>query len=98
MLKQFSLAFIISIATYAMVLVAGLVTFIMPAAANGLAGDPVFSVSLVLFLAPLVVLLYYLYYSRNSELKSHTNIFMGVFVALTAVDALFLILFVLPIA
>lgn len=91
-----SARFMAAIALYAAVLILGLATFIVPAASVGLSSDPVFGFTLVLFLLPLVLLLYYLYYIKHSEVKSHLGIFTALFMALTIIDAMFLIIFILP--
>ncbi len=96
MLKYFSMHFLIAIALYAVALMLALAIFIVPAASSGLAGDPVFGLTLLLFLLPLVLLMYYVYYMGHSEVKGHQRFFVFLFMALTIISALFLIIFILP--
>ena len=96
MLKYFSLTFLIIIILYFFVLILGINSFIIPAASVGLAGDPIFGFTLLVFLSPLVMLLYYVYYLTHSEVKSHLRLFAGLFMALTLITAIFLIIFILP--
>ena len=96
MLNNFSLHFIAAIALYAVVLVLGLAMFLVPAVSLGLAGDPMFGFTLLLFLSPLFLLLYYVYYMQHSEVKSHMRLFTALFMALTIIAAVFLIIFILP--
>lgn len=88
--------FMAAIALYAVVLILGLATFIVPAASVGLSADSMFGFTLLLFLSPLILLFGYLYYERHKEVKSHLGLFTALFMALTIIDALFLIIFILP--
>lgn len=98
MLKYFSMHFLAAIALYAAVLILGLALFIAPAASLGLASDPVFGITLLLFLSPFVLLLYYVYYVQHSEVKGHQRLFVALFITLTIIAAIFLIIFILPLA
>ncbi len=96
MLKYFSLHFLIAIALYAVALMLALAIFIVPAASVGLASDPVFGFTLLIFLMPLVLLLYYTYYMGHSEVKGHQRLFVFLFMALTITATIFMIIFILP--
>ena len=96
--KYFSRNFLMAIALYAIVLLLGLAMFIVPAARAGLAADPVFGFTLLLFLSPLFLLMYYIYYAAHAEVRSHQRLFAALFTALTILAALFLIILILPLA
>ena len=96
MLEKLSLHFVIAIMLYAFVLVLGLAFFIVPAAANGLASDPIFGFTLVIFLLPLIFLLFYFYYSQHHEVESHLGLFTALFAMLTLVDIVYFVVLIFP--